>query len=339
MQANLAVVSLKNIRYNAAQISRQTEGAPLFAVVKDDAYGHGMVEVAHALSDSASLFCVATVEEGVTLRTAGISQDILVFTPPMCEFEVLRGTAYGLIFTLSSLATYRLLARVANEFSLYPRVHVAVNTGMNRVGLRPERVKSVCEEGVKSRLIFEGIYSHFYAPQSKESSDAQFEKFLFACQEASKVFPKLTRHIAATGGALADTRYVLDGVRAGIGLYGYLPTGFEDALPLKPAMRLYTHVVQSGKFTGGGVGYAPAEKEYGRLKTLRLGYGDGLFRVGIEGGIGKLCMDTHIREGDSRLGRRELVIKDAAAYARSRNTISYEVLCRMGTKAVKIYER
>ncbi len=338
MQTNLALVSLKKIKSNALAISRAAGSVPLIAVVKDDGYGHGAVQVAHALRGIASSFAVATVEEGIALRLGGIVEDILVLTPPLCTDEVVRGAGYGLIFTLSSLATLRLTARTAQEYALSPRAHIAVNTGMNRMGFRPERTHAACRAIAGTRIACEGIYSHFYAPELKERTERQFALFLQACAGAERVFPHLTRHIAATGGILAGEKYRLDAVRSGIALYGYLPSGFEGKLNVQPAMKVYSHVVQSGKFTGGGVGYAPVIGKLGTLKTLRLGYGDGLFRAGGNGAIGKLCMDAQVCEGSSRMGRRELIFSDVSRYAREMGTIPYEILCRIGTKAVRRYE-
>ncbi len=337
MQQNLAIVSLKNVRYNAACISRASGNAPLFAIVKDDAYGHGAVEIAHALDNTVKGFAVATVEEGAYLRAAGIQSDILVLTPPTCGEEALRGGVYGLILTVSSLASLSLAQKVGGVYGVKLRAHLAVNTGMNRLGFRPERVKSACKRCKEVGIYVEGIYSHLYAPANEGASEKQRELFLRATEDSQEIYPKIFRHLSATGGILLGEKYRFDGVRSGIGLYGYLPNGFENRLPLKPAMKVYSTVVQSGKFIGGGVGYASATKDYGNLKTLRLGYGDGFFRAGMERAIGNLCMDAHIREGESRLGRRELVFDDAEKYARERGTIVYEALLRMGERTVKRY--
>ncbi len=338
MQNNLALVSLKKLQHNAACVSTYLGATPFFAVVKDDAYGHGAVEVAHALSPYVYAFAVATVDEGATLRIAGITKDILVLTPPLCREEVIRGGTYGLIFTLPSFAVLHLMERVAREFSLTLRAHLAVNTGMNRLGVRPSLVRSLCEEGKQSPVRVEGIYSHLYAPENRRAREGQLNLFLRACDVAQGVLGRLTRHLAATGGMLVGERYFLDGVRSGIALYGYLPSGFEGLLSVEPVMKLYSHTAQSGRFIGGGVGYASAQRDYGNLHTVRLGYGDGLFRAG-EIGIGRLCMDAHVREGESRMGRRVLVLSDVYEYAKKMGTIPYEILCRMGAKAVKVYER
>ncbi len=339
MQTNIALVSLKNIRHNAACISRASGNSPLFAIVKDDAYGHGMSEVAHALSHTVSAFGVATVAEGAALRTSGITGDILVLTPPLCEEEAVRGCAYDLIFTISSQAVYSAVIKAAERHALSPRAHLAVNTGMNRMGVRPDRVKSLLKRLKHSPVRIEGIYSHLYAPHDGAAREAQRELFVRASEDARELYPTIVRHLSATGGILAGEQYRFDAVRSGIALYGYLPSGFEGRLPVKPAMRLYSHVVQSGKFTGGGVGYAPATRNYDRLTTVRLGYGDGLFREGLQESIGALCMDAHIREGSAKTGQRVQVVKDVCAYARRHNTIPYEVLVKMGERTVKIYER
>ena len=339
MQNNLALISLPKICANAEKISAAAGGTPLYAVVKDDAYGHGAETVAIALEEQVYGFAVATIDEGAALRVAGISKDILVLTPVLSEEEALRACAYGLVLTVSSLATLHILVRAKERYSLFPRVHIAVNTGMNRYGFRTENLVQACREMKEAGIFAEGIYSHLYAPEDRSAREGQAQRFAAACDTARKYFPDILRHLSATGGILAGEEYRFDAVRSGIGLYGYLPHGFEGALALSPAMKVYTHVVQSGTFTGGGVGYAVAERDYGALSTLRLGYGDGFFRAGGLGGVGKLCMDAYIREGSGRAGQKRLVLWDAEEYAGKHGTISYEVLCRIGGRAEKIYER
>ena len=339
MQNNLALISLPKIRSNAQKIAAAAGGTPLYAVVKDDAYGHGAAEVALALEEQAHGFAVATADEGASLRVAGVSKDILVLTPALTEEEALRACAYGLVLTVSSLAALRVLFRARERFGLSPRTHLAVNTGMNRYGLRPERAGYACRAAAEGGIAIEGVYSHLYAPEVRAARDRQAELFRAACGRVREYFPRAERHLSATGGILAGREYRFDAVRSGIALYGYLPRGFEGALRLSPAMKVYSHVAQSGTFTGGGVGYAAAERGYGALTTLRLGYGDGFFRAGGLGGVGKLCMDAFIREGGGKFGQRRLVLADAEEYARAHGTIAYEVLCRIGGRAEKRYER
>lgn len=338
MQNNVARISLKRIRENAEEVKKAAGASPLIAVVKDDGYGHGGERVALALQGIASSFAVATVDEGAALRIAGVSEEILVLTPPLCEEEVLRGVHYSLTLTLSSFAVLNVIARAMKTYRVSVWAHIAVNTGMNRYGFRPDAVKRACVRAQEKGISVTGVYSHFYAPENAQAREKQTEIFSECSQTVKSYFPFAVRHLSATGGILAGEKYRFDAVRCGIALYGYLPEGFEGTLPVKPAMKVYTHVAQSGTFTGGGVGYASAEKSYRNLQTVRLGYGDGLFREGAERSVGKLCMDAYVREGRNALGRKLLAVKDIGAYAKSHGTIAYEVLCNLARKAEKIYD-
>lgn len=332
MQEIKAYISLETIRRNA-QLVEERAGVPLIAVIKDDAYGHGAIEVAHALEKAASMFAVSTVREGVALRTAGVGKDILVFTPALCKEEAYIGAMHGLTLTLSSPASLRLVAEGAKN--LTPRAHIAVNTGMNRYGFRPDRVKSACLEAKSAGIEVVGGYSHFYAPENARAREEQYAAFSRAAEEIENCFPAATLHLAATGGVLAGGRYRFGAVRCGIALYGYLPQGVGE-LPVRPAAKLYATVSHRGRAFGGGAGYMRAEKKYGALYTLRLGYGDGFFRAGGLG-VGNLCMDACVREGDAPFGRRVQILKDIPAYAKAHGTTPYEVLVRVLKGADKYY--
>ena len=121
-------------------------------------------------------------------------------------------------------------------------------------------------------------------------------------------------------------------MRPGIGLYGYLPQGFEGQLPVRPAVRLYASVSHTAARVGNGAGYRAAG-EGSTFYTLRMGYGDGLFRQN-----GLLCMDACVREGRARLGAKKRVLCDLTAYARENHTTEYEVLLRALQGAEKHYD-
>jgi len=286
MQNNVAVISLKRIRENAQKVIRAAGGKPLIAVVKDDAYGHGASVVAGAIEPLCSMLAVATVDEGVYLRMSGIAKPILVLTPCLSGDEAYRAALNGLTVTIASLTDLHLAAKIAETYSVVIEAHFAVNTGMNRYGFRPERAAYAVKKAGEYGIAATGLYSHFYEPENDGARKRQTEYFRQALTSvlAEK---EVVSHISATGGILAGENS-FDAVRSGIALYGYLPPAFEGKLNVSPAMKLYTHAVRSGKAFGGGAGYATAQKQYGYLTTLRLGYGDGFFRGGIEGGVGKL---------------------------------------------------
>ncbi len=324
MQNTLAVISLKRIRENA-RIIKQAAGVPLIAVVKDDAYGHGAERVALALHGIADMFAVSTVDEGAALRCAGIGEDILVLTPPLCREEVLRISSYRMIASLTSFYVLKEASRAVREEPL--RVHIAVNTGMNRYGFQVKRLQEVLKR--TDGFSVDGVYSHLYAPASERDLNAQTSLFCEAAECVKSVFPNAKSHISATGGILAGAK--ADMARAGIALYGYLPDGF--AFPeIKPAMKIYATVAHNGVTVGRGFGYRIAEDVPPTAHTLRYGYGDGFFRGG------KLCMDAAVESGHAKTGRRKLLLKNATEYALKNGTTEYEVLVNVSKRADKRYD-
>lgn len=328
MQSLLAVVDLEKIRENARAVLKRA-GRPLIAVVKDDAYGHGAEAVCGALHGIAAAFAVATVEEGARLRTCGVAEPVLVLTPPLCREEALRIGAYRLTATVSSLRALRFLRGTGAE------AHLAVNTGMNRYGVRPERVRPLIALAAESGVSVTGVYSHLYAPDSSDALAEQTTRFDAACRAARESLPCAVCHLSATGGLLAGVR--CDAVRVGLALYGYLPAGWEDSLCVKPALKLYATVAETRRRLGSGAGYGRAPQGARDLYTLRVGYGDGFFREGGLGAVGKLCMDAAVCCGTARAGRRKLIFSDAEAYAREHGTTAYEALVNVTRRAEIVY--
>ena len=225
MQPCRAVIRLDAIRGNAALLRAGAAGAKLCAVVKADAYGHGGAMVCQALAGVADCFAVALVEEGVRLRLAGVSADILVLVPPLSIEEAVRAALYGLTISVGDGQDIALVSRALAGRGLSVRVHLQVNTGMNRFGFEEAPFAALCGEGLPPCMRAEGIYSHFYAPHDAAVTREQFSRFCAFRARAEQAFGRLTAHIAATGGVLAAEGYCLDLVRPGIGLYGYAPQG------------------------------------------------------------------------------------------------------------------
>ena len=336
MQQNRAVVRLGRIRANAEFFRERAKGAKLCAVVKADAYGHGAPAVAQALSGIADQFAVALVEEGAQLRHAGVAEDILVLCPPLSEEDVVRGARHRLTFTVSDAQDYLLLSRACEKYGLSVSCHLKLNTGMNRFGFDREGFFAFLGGKLSDRIAVTGIYSHFYRPEDAETTRKQYLLFSELCAYARRAFGPLTRHIAATGGTLASSEYCMDMVRVGIGLYGYLPDGFT--LPegcISPALSVWSTVVCSRKYRGGGAGYGGYVPKGEDLSVIRTGYADGFFRARQEGN--SLCMDAFIEERKLEKYGDVCVLRNADEYAREHGTISYEVLVRAGQRAVKEY--
>ena len=327
-----AAVSLRAIAENALSIKKYSH-KKLIAVVKDDAYGHGAAAVAHALEGIADAFAVASVEEGASLRTAGIARDILVLSPCMSAEEGVRLIGYNLIASITSPAAFNVLKKAEDIAGMRVRAHLAVNTGMNRYGVRPALVAHMCALA-GDRI--EGVYTHLYAPEDNRSLCEQVRLFRAAADTVKGFFPDAVSHIAATGGAVRGAGG--DALRVGLALYGYAPATYKGKVRLKRAMKVYAVVSHRCRPIGSGAGYMRVRKQYESVHTLRLGYGDGFFRAGGLG-IGKLCMDACVREGDATFGARRLVMSDARAYAQAHGTSEYEVLVAIGAHAEKVYDR
>ena len=324
MQRTVSEISLPAIRRNALRIKAKAGKAKFFAVVKADAYGHGAEEVSRYIEDITDGFCVAIIEEGIALRVAGINRPVLVLTPPLDEYDAERAKAYGLTLTVNSVQTAKLIKGAP--------CHIKINTGMNRLGCNLNELTDVLNS--LSPESIEGVYSHLFAPQDERSSANQLATFEKAVKAVKAVNGEAVAHLAASGGILRGGKYLLDGVRSGILLYGYAPSGFF-VKDFEPALKVYARRTQVTRFIGGGVGYNFADRNYKTLSSYRCGYADGFSRI-IPLGEKTLCMDAYVsKEG----GEVACVMDDADEYARRAGTISYEVLTRVTSRSEKIYVR
>lgn len=324
MQKTLAVIDLSAVRHNAKLVRQAIGGRFFFAVVKADAYGHGAEEVAREIEDVADGFCVAIAEEGVALRVAGISKPILVLAPPLDKSDAEEMKFYGLSATVCNEQSARL------SYGL--PCHIAVNTGMNRYGCPPDGVEKLLS--LLDPESVAGVYSHMYAPERADISGRQLALFKGAAERVKAFSHGALVHFAASGGILRGGEYLCEGVRCGLMLYGYAPAHFKNA-GLRPAMKVYARRAQTTRAVGGGVGYNIADRAYRTLHTYRLGYADGFAR-GVPLGEKTLCMDAFISlRGEELLP----VFTDADAYARECGTISYEALCSVTRRSLRVYER
>lgn len=324
MQKTLSVINLSAIRSNAQLVRSLIGNRFFYAVVKAEAYGHGGAEVALEIQDIADGFCVAIADEGVELRVGGVNKPILVLTPPLDKEDVEKCAFYNLTPTVGSADSARLVRGMG--------CHIAINTGMNRYGCHSEELDKVLEILPKSSA--EGVFTHLYAAQNARLSNEQYNAFTQALQTVKAHSPEALAHMAASGGILRGGKYLLDGVRCGLMLYGYAPSGFKIS-GLKRALTVYARLAQSTDPTGRGVGYNVADRQYSRLYTYRSGYADGFAR-GVPLGEKTLCMDTFISTQ-----KRDLlpVMTNADVYANKVGTISYEVLCSVTRRSERVYIR
>lgn len=347
MQNVLAKIDLNAIKRNASIFKNRT-GTRLCAVVKANAYGHGAEAVVCALSEIADFFAVATAEEGAAVSVAACGKEVLVLTPPADEAEAFALAYEGLSGALSRIEDVDLFERAAKKTGKSTRVHLKVNTGMNRYGQEIDELEQTCKRLRRSKgAQVVGLFSHLYLTDAKKAEEQRL-RFERAREICLRYFPDAICHLSATYGATLGKEFYYDAVRIGLGLYGYLPTEGLD-LPLRKAMKIYARVQETREYVDGGAGYAELtgeEKERAKkegVSVLRVGYADGFLRskrvksVSNEQ-LNDLCMDACVVRGRMKRGEYLEIMSDASELARRADTLPYEALCACTKRAEFCYE-
>ncbi len=316
MQKTLSVISLPAIRHNCQLIRSIIGNVFFFAVVKADAYGHGAEEVSLAIERIVDGYCVAIVEEGMALRIAGIKKPILVLTPPLDMYDALRMGEYNLIATVGDNHSAKLSKNLT--------AHIAVNSGMNRYGCRPDNVYKLIK---KFEGDLQGVYSHLYMASDKARSLKQLCVFE---QAVSDVGGNIIRHLSASGGLLSGSNFLLDGVRCGLLMYGYAPNGFK-LKGLQPALKVYAKRAQKVDVYGEGLGYNVMQNSYKNLSVYRLGYADG-YAINTPLTQGNICMDSHICPNQRK--EYNVINKKVISFCNV-----YELLTKSTMRSERVYER
>lgn len=324
---NWAEVSLSALRHNFRVVQEHVgPQVTICAVVKCNAYGHGVEECAPALQQAgATWFGVTSTDEGVVLRDSGITGRILVMCGlyPGEEEEALRHSLTPAVFRLEQAEA---LARAAAGLRLAHRVpiHLKIDTGMARLGLPLAELHDFCE-GMKRlpEIELEGVFSHLASSEVLDDEDTalQIQRYERALRSISEwgLHPRL-RHLANSGAVTVRPNTWYNFVRPGLALYGYEQPIFRDgfllrdppSLPLKPVLAWKTHIlglrdVPAGQplgYNGAYVTPAPA-----RIAAVSVGYGDGLSRkVSIHAGDPVPSLDD-----DPAVGRGEVLIRGQRA--------------------------
>ena len=364
-----AEIDLAVIKRNFIQIRSRAGKAKVMAVVKANAYGHGMGEVARVCAQNgADFFGVATVEEALELWEYGYGIPILVlgYTPLAHAREIVK---YGIRATVFNEELAEAISKEAMNQGLPGYIHIKMDTGMGRLGFHPnpEALQIINRINGMPGLILEGIYTHFAAADwaDKTYTYEQFNRFNDWLTRLGKCGIHIPiKHCSNSAGLIDLPETVdLDMVRAGIVLYGLYPSREVDreSLPITPAMRLKSRIVAVRTVEPGhtvSYGRTYQCKEATRVATVPIGYADGFNRRlsnkvwGMVRGqkapqIGTICMDqcmfdvTHIeeaQEGDEILlfGRPEdgITADDVASIL---GTINYEVVCGVSSRVPGLY--
>ncbi|NLK74718.1 MAG: alanine racemase [Clostridiales bacterium] len=365
-----AKVYLNAIRHNILEIKKKlNDKTKLMVIVKADAYGHGAVPIAKALDKiGIDAYGVATIEEAIELRDAGIDKPILILGyTPREQYEMV--VKYDIIQTVFQYDMAKALSDVGKAWGKTVKIHVKIDTGMNRIGF-PDTEESISIiKGISQleNISIEGIFSHFACADESEktSTNIQLDRFLrfYDILRRNKIEIPI-RHISNSAGMIDIPEANLEMVRVGISIYGVYPSEWVDnsGIRLIPAMELKSHVIYIKEVeAGAGVSYGSTYKTKRKTKiaTISLGYADGYSRnlsncgrVIIRGQyapiIGKICMDqfmvdvTDIKDvvqGDEvtlmgRDGDAYISIEELAELSHS---FPYELLCTVGKRVPRVY--
>ena len=310
MEANIIEIDVSNLRRNIEVLKGYIGPYVKFmAVVKADAYGHGLKEIAPHL-DNVDGFGVANIEEGIILRELGIKKPILIMGDifPVDIKDVIH---FNITPSVSNLEIARLISKEGIEEDREIPVHIKVDTGMGRFGFLPEELLKVIDEILSlQNLKLEGIFSHFStAGTDKEYVDLQFRRFLelMSMLERRKIFFSI-RHIANSPAVLYHPHTTMDMVRVGIAMYGINPVDIDTPVELLPVMSLKSKLLSVREIPNNwSVGYERtfiSEKPM-KIGIVPIGYGDGVpFQLSNNGYflvrgkkapiIGRICMDYTI---------------------------------------------
>lgn len=359
-------VDLLQLGKNLEAIRNHVGKARVMPILKANAYGHGLVPVAkYVVACGADYLGVAFLEEALILRRAGIATPILVLGAIAAEQipEFLRN---DLTITAPSVEKLKLIDDAASALDIRAKVHLTVDTGMERIGIHHYSADQLLEASLTSRMTdVEGIYSHFANADAADLSHArlQLERF----QEVLSFYDKRSlpmpiRHIANSAGILQLPESHLDLVRPGIMLYGVYPSReCARAVRVEPALTwksqvAYFKVVQPGNAVSYGSTWQSDQPV--RVVTVPVGYADGYFRalsnraeVVIRGQrhpvVGRVCMDqvmVNIGWGTAYNGDEVILLGKSGDQSISADevadwagTIAYEVLTNISARVPRVW--
>ncbi len=367
VRPTLVEVDLKRLTDNFHAIRQHVAPARVMPILKANAYGHGLVRVAQLMESlGADYIGVAVLEEGILLREKGIRMPILVLGGILGN-QVPGFLKYNLTITASSVEKLFQVDEVAAQMGVKARVHLKIDTGMERIGVHYYNAQAFLETALKCRWIdFEGVYSHFANADLPDLSDArlQLEHFMEVLYffEKHSLPPPPLRHMANSPAILQLPEATFDMVRPGLLLYGVYPSRqIAHTVTVRPALSWKSRVVYFKVILPGhpvGYGSTWQTDHMVRAVTAPVGYGDGYFRSMSNKAhvllhdkrypvVGRISMDQIVIniEWDSAYNDDEVILigesgtesitcEDLADWA---GTIPYEVLTNINTRVPRIY--
>ena len=362
-----AEVDLDALMHNFKEMKKMVKPETrLMVAVKANAYGHGAVMCARALLEAgADYLAVATIEEALELRKAQIDAPILILGYVAKE-DAQQLVNHNITATVYSVDFAKALSEAAIALNKKAKVHIKLNTGMERLGFSVDEIESIQSLAGLSGLDIEGLFTHLACADAEDSGSVhlQYERFIHVAESLKAAGISIClRHVLNSAGIFDFPQYQLDMVRPGIALYGYYPSTFihTERASLRPVLSFKSRIVHLHKAAcGAGIsyGWTYKAKEPMCVATVPVGYADGYNRqlsnkaqmlvhnnrVPV---IGRICMDQcmidvtsvhtiHVGDEITLIGGDEAGIT-ADELATLSNTISYEILCAVGKRIPRLY--
>ena len=364
-----AEIDLDAIAYNTRNIKQLIGNKDLIAVVKANCYGHGVIDIIPTLLENgASRLAVAMISEALEIRENKITAPIMIlgFTPLYLGEELINNDIEQTVYDLDYA---RELSKIALSFNKKAKIHIAIDTGMGRIGFLPNEksIDDITEIYSLEGIDVVGIFTHFSTSdeKDKEYSHQQFTKMMSMMDELQKRVVNIPlKHVANSGAIIDLPNTYLDAVRAGIILYGYYPSDEvnKSNLALKPALTLKATItnvktLEKDMYISYGRTFKTTNKTI--VTTIPVGYADGYIRKLGENGkviikdqfapiIGRICMDQFmidvtnipdVKIGDEviLLGEKNNLKYNADDIAEKLGTINYEVTCMLKSRLPRVY--
>lgn len=367
-----AEVDLDILANNMREIKRVSNSEEIIAIIKADGYGHGAVDIAPVLLENgANRFGVAVITEAIELRESGITVPIMIlgFTPPTLYERILQ---YDIEQTMYTFSDAEALSKVAVSKNKIGKVHIALDTGMGRIGFLPneESLQEIFNISKLPNIEVVGLFTHFSCADDfdKTYSQLQIKKYNEFNEKLLNLGVNIPIKHLSNSAAVIDLPTVhYNAVRPGIILYGYYPSQEvqKDKVKVKPVMSIkanIVHIKTLGKGEYISYGRTFITKRESIIATLPIGYADGFTRLLFEkakvivGGklapvVGRICMDQcmiditnieGVKVGDEVIligedGYNNVITADDIA--NQLGTISYEVVCAVSKRVPRVYKR
>lgn len=358
-------INLNSIEKNILELKKYLKpNAKLFAVVKADAYGHGAVMIAPVLLASGVDFLgVSSMDEGMQLREAKIDAPILVLgAVPVWSFD--WAATNNISVSIFSDEHIEACKQAYEKTQMKTKVHVKIDTGMNRIGVRPKDAEAFIKKVQSCDFIqLEGIFTHFASAEEEDLTKAQYEKFTSIMNSIDTT--GLLIHCCNTSAVITYDNIDYNMARVGIGIYGLNPDFVEGTLApeLEQVLSLkgrITNIHNASKDEGVSYSHKFITQNPTKIATIPIGYADGVCRnlsnkiYGLINGqkvkqIGNITMDQmmfdvtncSVNEGDivTLLGEDGSAFVSIDDWANILHTINYELTCNLKVRLARVYTR